>query len=72
LATSGTQSVSPATVGTSTYGLTCSNSAGTSAASSVSVNVAAAPSHGGGRLEWPTLLALGGLWLLRGRRARRS
>jgi hypothetical protein len=75
LATSGTQTVTPTTVGTATYNLTCSNGAGASKASSVTLTVTAAPSGGGGGggLEWPTLLALAGLWLARGvRRTRRE
>jgi hypothetical protein len=64
LASSGSQTVTPTAVGTATYDLTCSNSAGTSAASSVSVTVTAAPSKsGGGALDVLTLLSLGGLGL---------
>jgi subtilisin family serine protease len=77
----GSFTVTPNTVGTATYNLTCSNSAGTSAAASVSVTVTSStvvgtqpPSHsGGGRLDWATLgglAALGALTLCRrGRRA---
>jgi hypothetical protein len=62
LATSGTQTVAPGPVGTVTYSLTCTNGAGTSAASSVSITVtAASSSHGGGSLDWVMLLAMAGL-----------
>ena len=71
LATSGTQTVTPSTAATQTYSLTCANTTGTSAASSVTVTVsqvatatATSPgstSSGGGSLDWGALcmLALG-------------
>jgi Subtilase family len=60
LATSGSRTVTPTTVGTATYTLTCANTAGTSSASSVSLTVTAAPSGGGGgAIGWGLLLGLG-------------
>ncbi len=72
LATSGTQTVTPAS-GSSTYTLTCSNAAGASVASSTTVTAAAATTTassggGGGSLNWTTLLAIAGLRLARRRR----
>jgi hypothetical protein len=73
LASNGTQTVSPTAVGSDTYTLVCSNVAGTSPATSVtlSVNTVATqpgPSTGGGgALELSTLL---GLLALAGARAR--
>ena len=65
LATSGTQTLTPATAGTDTYTLACANSAGTSAASLVTLTVTAAaktvPWGGGGALDATTLLALAGI-----------
>jgi hypothetical protein len=65
LAASGTQTVSPAASGVATYSLTCTNAAGTSPASAVSVTVNPAPSHGGGGLDWATVLGLALLCLRR-------
>jgi hypothetical protein len=63
LASSGTQTVSPTTVGANTYSLVCANSAGTSPSSSALLTVNAAPSgggsHGGGALDWWVLAGLG-------------
>jgi hypothetical protein len=71
LAASGTQSVTPSTVGTDTYTLACSNAAGASAASSTTITVTAAPSgSGGGSLDWTALLCLGAVSVA-ARRARR-
>jgi hypothetical protein len=67
-AASGTQTISPAASGVATYTLTCTNAAGTSPASSVSVTVNPAPSGGGGSLDWVTVL---GLAVLFSRRLRR-
>jgi len=74
VASSGSQSVAPTTVGTASYSLVCANSAGSSAASTVTVTVTPAPSHsGGGAIGLGTLLALAGLGfsLRLGRGARR-
>jgi hypothetical protein len=66
LAPSGTQTVSATASGVATYRLTCSNAAGSSAASAVSVNVTAAPAQGGGgNLEWDMVLGLALLSLQR-------
>lgn len=74
LANSGSQSVTPSTVGTATYTLACMNSVGSSASSSVMLSVVApAPAHsGGGAMDELTLLALAGLWLGRQARQRRA
>jgi Subtilase family len=67
LPTSGSQSVTPSTVGTATYTLTCSNAVG-SADSSVNLDVVvpAPASHGGGgALDEMTLLALVAMYLMR-------
>jgi hypothetical protein len=78
-ATSGTQQVTPTAVGTTTYSLACSNSAGSSATASVTLTVTSASSSGGssstssgggssgggGSLDVGMLAALGGLLLLR-------
>jgi hypothetical protein len=59
LPSSGTQAVSPAASGTATYTINCANAAGSSAASSVSVDVTAAQTHGGGgNLDWSMVLGL--------------
>jgi len=63
LATSGTQTISPTTAGSLTYGLTCANSAGSSTASTVTLTVTAAAaattsSGGGGALGLLTVLGL--------------
>jgi hypothetical protein len=67
LATSGSYSLTPITVGTYTFSLTCSNSVGTSAASTVTLTVATAPTigSGGGGLDGLTLLVLAGLGFAR-------
>ena len=64
-ATSGSVTEMPATSGA--YSLTCSNAAGTSLATSVTLTVTAAPakSGGGGGIDFQTLLALAGLSVLR-------
>jgi hypothetical protein len=72
LASTGTQSVAPTAVGTDTYTLVCTNAAGSSAASSVTLSVkAAAPasggSGGGGAIGLVTLLGLVGLLVARAR-----
>jgi hypothetical protein len=69
LASSGTQTLTPTAAGTDTYTLVCSNAAGSSASTSVTLTVAAAPSHGGGALGVPALLGLAALRLA-GRRKR--
>jgi hypothetical protein len=73
LASDGTQTVSPSAVGTDTYTLVCSNLAGTSTATSVTLSVTAAatppPSSGGGgggALGLWTLLGLLALCAVRG------
>jgi len=69
VATSGTQTVTPATVGTATYSLTCSNAAGASAANSAAITVIAASSKGGGGgLSVGMLVGMGLLRLARQRR----
>jgi hypothetical protein len=66
LAPSGIQTVSATASGVATYSLTCSNAAGSSTASAVSVNVTAAPAQGGGgHLEWGMVLGLALLSLQR-------
>jgi Subtilase family len=83
LATSGTQTLSPTTAGTSVYSLSCANSAGPSATSKATLTTTAGsttttPSSGGGGgggdLGGMTLLGLGAISVLRllgGRIARR-
>jgi hypothetical protein len=79
LASNGSQTLTPTTVGSSTYTLVCANEAGTSPATSVTLTVtAAAPpppaqsSHGGGgALGLTTLFGLAGMCLARMRRPRR-
>jgi hypothetical protein len=75
LASDGTQTVSPAAVGTDTYTLICSNVAGPSTATSVTLSVTAAatppPSSGGGGGGALGLATLLGLFALLGARARR-
>jgi hypothetical protein len=74
LASSGTQTISPTAVGSDTYTLVCSNNAGTSPATSVTLSVTAAappPSSGGGGggvLGLSTLLGLLALCVARVRR----
>lgn len=69
VAPSGSQTVTPATAGTATYSLTCSNAAGTSPVASTTLSVTApapAPAHsGGGIMEWPSLWGLAALLLAR-------
>jgi hypothetical protein len=78
LASNGTQTVSPSAAGSDTYTLVCSNVAGTSAATSVTLTVSAMaappPSSGGGggALGLTTLLGLLALCAARGRRLLRS
>ena len=51
--------VSAAASGVATYKLTCANAAGSSPASSVSVTVTAAATHGGGgNLDWAMIIGL--------------
>jgi hypothetical protein len=72
LATSGSQTLTPGSAGTDTYSLTCSNATGASPSTSVTLNVTAASSHGGGALGIPALLGLAALRLAsRRRRTRR-
>jgi hypothetical protein len=61
LAASGSQMLTPGVAGTNTYTLACSNAAGTSAATSVTLTVTPAASGGGGAVNWTTLLVLLGL-----------
>jgi len=79
LASNGTQTVSPASVGSDTYTLVCSNVAGTSPATSVTLSVNAVATQpppssggGGGTLELSTLLGLLGLCVARGRQLLRG
>lgn len=71
LAISGTQSVTPSAAGSYSYTLTCTNSVGTSSASSVTLAVTAASSSGGGggSLGWILLFGLAGLSVARSVRA---
>jgi hypothetical protein len=76
LATSGTQTLSPTTPGTDTYSLICSDAAGASPATAVTLTVTAASApttsgHGGGALDGITLLALAALAVAGWVRARR-
>ncbi|MDP9008396.1 MAG: S8 family serine peptidase [Pseudomonadota bacterium] len=78
-ASTGTLTVTPTAVGTDTYTLACTNVAGTSAPTSVTLSVtAAAPpptssgGGGGGALGITTLLGLLGMCAERMRRSRRS
>jgi hypothetical protein len=65
VATAGSQTVTPTSVGTDTYTLTCANNAGasppTSAVLTVTAAAASSGSHGGGALGTWTLLGLAGL-----------
>jgi len=72
LATSGTYTLTPITVGTYTFSLTCSNATGTSPASTVTLTVKTAPTigSGGGGLDGLTLLVLAGLGFARLLRAK--
>jgi Subtilase family len=71
LATNGTQTLTPTATGADTYTLTCANTVGSSAPSSVNLTVTAAPSSGGGGgLNVSALLGLAGIWVARSRRFR--
>jgi hypothetical protein len=73
MAVSGTQTLTPATVGTDTYSMTCKNAAGTSIASSASLSVTAPSSGGGGgALGGLSLLGLAALCAARGARLSRA
>jgi subtilisin family serine protease len=65
LASSGSQTLTPSAAGTDTYTLLCSNAAGSSPSTSVTltVNAVASSHHGGGALGIPTLLGLAALRL---------
>jgi Subtilase family len=66
LASSGTQTLTPATAGSYAYTLTCVNAAGQSTASTVDLTVTAPPSsHGGGALDVLALLGLAGMAIAR-------
>jgi hypothetical protein len=74
LASSGSQTLTPSTVGSYPYMLSCTNAAGTSTVSSVTLTVTAASSGGGGgggggALGLATLLGLSALSIARLRRA---
>jgi hypothetical protein len=69
LASSGSQTLTPAAAGTDTYTLVCANVAGSSPATSVTLTVNAPSSHGGGALGVPALLALAALRLARRRQS---
>src|SRR5581483_3819135 len=79
-AVSGTQTVTPTATGTATYTLTCTGSSGSvNSSATLTVNAAGSTSgtgstssggHGGGAIDFTTLLALGGA-LLAGRAALR-
>ena len=66
-ATSGSMTVTPASAGTVTYSMNCSNAAGSATENVQLVVQSAGPSggHGGGGLDELTLLALAGLGLAR-------
>jgi subtilisin family serine protease len=72
LATSGSQTISPTAVGTSTFTLTCLDATGTSKESTVTLTATAAPasSGGGGELGSLMLFGLAALTLVRFTRAR--
>lgn len=78
LATSGSQTVMPASAGTDMYTLTCANAAGTSAAATATLTVTAAATNygggggGGGALDILALLGLAGIGLPRLLRLRPS
>jgi len=63
LANSGSQTLTPTTMGTDTYSLTCANAVGASPVASVKLAVTAAPSSGGGGggLDVWVLLGLAGI-----------
>jgi len=63
LANNGSQTLTPTTMGTDTYSLTCANAAGASPVASVKLAVTAAPSSGGGGggLDVWVLLGLAGI-----------
>jgi hypothetical protein len=74
LASSGSQTVSPTAVGTNSYTLNCSNAAGTSPSTSVTLSVTAPASGGGGggALGLSTLLGLLALCAARARHLLRA
>jgi hypothetical protein len=78
LASSGTQTLTPAAAGSDTYTLTCSNAGGTSPPSSATLTVTGAvssgvsTSHGGGAIDLLTLLGLAGVGLSRNLGRRRG
>jgi hypothetical protein len=70
LASSGTQTLTPAAAGSDTYTLTCANAGGKSPPSTVTLTVTGAvssgvSSHGGGAIDLLTLLGLAGVGLAR-------
>ncbi|MGO9635496.1 MAG: hypothetical protein ACLPX1_16650, partial [Steroidobacteraceae bacterium] len=70
LGPSGMVSLTPTATGATTYSLTCSNAVGTSAASSVTLNVTPSTNTGGGgALDEFMLIGLAALALARRRRA---
>jgi hypothetical protein len=73
LASSGSQTVTPAAAGTDTYSLTCANAAGSSPTTTAMLTATAAgSSHGGGEIGIPTLLALAVLRFSRRRGSQRT
>ena len=78
MASDGTMTLNPTAVGSDTYTLVCSNAAGTSAATSVTLTVNAVAtqpppsSGGGGALGLSALLGLLALCAARGRQLLRS
>jgi subtilisin family serine protease len=75
MASTGSETVMPTAVGTETFTLACTNVAGTSPATSVTLSVTAAPpasSGGGGALGLATLLGLFALGLENARRSLRT
>ncbi len=70
-AASGTQAVTTAAAGTNTYTLTCATASGNmSSSAALTVNASGGGSHGGGALDFLTLLSLGGVLLASRRRVR--
>jgi hypothetical protein len=61
MAPAGAQTLTSSAVGTHAYSLTCANTAGSSAASSVNLTVTAKPSSGGGAFDALALLGLAAL-----------
>jgi subtilisin family serine protease len=75
VASSGTQTFTPTAAGTNTYTMFCTNVAGASPTTSVTLTVTAAGSsgsHGGGAVGLYTLIGLTGLSAVRARRALRA